>query len=57
VSENTRTLSDSHRVKRRHAGGGHRGPDRDLLEQAGLILLFMIIYGGFFMALAKFAGI
>jgi hypothetical protein len=57
VSEESRALPASHRTKRRHASGAHRGPDSDLLAEAGLILLFLLVFGGFFATVATLFGI
>jgi hypothetical protein len=57
VSEELSAVSEGHRTRRRHAGRVHRGPDGDLLVEAALIALSMVVFGGFFTVLATFAGI
>jgi hypothetical protein len=57
LRDESRTVPDSARPRRRHAGGSHRGPDRDLLAQAGLILLFLFVFGGFFATVAAVSGL
>jgi hypothetical protein len=56
VSQDLSALQESH-SRRRHAGGAHRGPDKDLLAAAALILLFMFVFGGFFLAVVKTGGV
>jgi hypothetical protein len=53
----SRSAEPEQHTRRRHAGGSHRGPDEDLLVQTGAILLFILLFGGFFAAVIAITGL
>ena len=51
MGDEARTLVTDRLDRRRHASCAQRGPDRDLIEGAAMILLFVVVFGGFVVAI------